>query len=266
MIRLATPILPTSAWSPALKRRFATGAAALDAELAGGLALGHLHEIYAAEEEDSVSAAGFAAALALRIGTLRTDSGAGTTLWLRTRKSAQATGAVYGPGLAEMGGDPAHLLFVLAEDDKALLRAGVDAVRCEAVTAVVIECRGAVPAIDLTVSRRLSLAAQQSGVTLFLLRTDATPTASAAETRWQVAAAPSTALPANAPGHATFDIELLRRRSGPSGMRWRLEWNRDQKAFADAALSGAILPVPVRRPLADTERAAGASETGKRAA
>ena len=76
---------------------------------------------------------------------------------------------------------------------------------------------GKCPALDLTASRRLALAAEQSGVTLFLLRLEAQPVPSAADTRWTVGAAPSRSLEADAPGPPMFEIELLRRRAGPAG-------------------------------------------------
>ena len=73
------------------------------------------------------------------------------------------------------------------------------------------------PLLDLTASRRLALAAEQSGVTLLMLRLEAEPVPSAADTRWAVSAAPSQALEANAPGPPQLEIELLRRRVGPFG-------------------------------------------------
>jgi protein ImuA len=108
------------------------------------------------------------------------------------------------------------------------------------------------PELDLTASRRLSLAAEKSGVPLLLLRMNAEPVPSAAETRWRVAAAPSHALPGNAPGMPCFDVELLRCRSRPAGQSWRLEWDRDRKLFRDAALPGAVVPVPLRQQVAET--------------
>src|SRR3546814_3035361 len=62
---------------------------------------------------------------------------------------------------------------------------------------------------------------------------------------------PSQALEANAPGHAALEIELLRRRAGPPGMRWRVEWNRDECIFREPALSGAVVSLPFGRPAAD---------------
>jgi protein ImuA len=83
-----------------------------------------------------------------------------------------------------------------------------------------------------------------------LLRLEAEPLPSAADTRWAVSAAPSRPLEADAPGPPMFEIELLRRRSGPSGMRWRLEWDRDQIIFREPANSGAVVSLPADRPVA----------------
>jgi len=223
--------------------RFATGHAALDASLGGGLARARVHELFAGEGDDAASAAGFAAMLALRAG------GAGAPiLWLRTDEAERRGGRLYAPGLAELGGDPDELIIGFAPDAKALLRGAADAARCGGLGALIVECWGRCPALDLTASRRLALAAEQSGVTLLLLRQEAEPVPSAADTRWAVRAAESSALDANAPGPPRFEIELLRRRAGPSGMRWRLEWDRDQSIFREPALPGAMVPLPSRGP------------------
>jgi protein ImuA len=222
---------------------FATGHETLDAALGGGLSRGRLHELFAAEADDAASAAGFAAMLALRVGT----TGA-PILWLKSDDAARRGGRLYVPGLVELGGEAGSLVLAIAPDSRALLRAAADAARSVGLGALVAECWGKCPALDLTASRRLSLAAEQSGVTLLLLRQEAQPSPSAADTRWKVAAAESSAIETNAPGSPRFEIELLRRRSGPSGMRWRLEWDRDQCAFREPALPGAVVPLPSRRP------------------
>lgn len=222
--------------------RFATGHEALDAALEGGLACGRVHELFATEAGDAASATGFAAMLALRA------AGAGKPiLWLKTDDAERRGGRLHSPGLAELGGDPGLLVLGIAPDPKALLRGAADAVRCAGLGALIVECWGKCPALDLTASRRLSLAAEQSGVTLLLLRLAADPSPSAAATRWEVSAAPSQALEANVPGPPQLDIELLRRRAGPSGMRWRLEWDRDQLFFREAAHPGAVVSLPSRR-------------------
>lgn len=224
--------------------RFATGHEALDAALGGGLARGRVHELFTAEPDDWASAAGFAAMLALRARGLGKP-----ILWLRTDEAVRRGGAIHGPGLVELGGDPDSLVLAQAADAKALLKGAADAARCAALSALVVECWGKCLDLDLTASRRLALAAEQSGIVLLLLRLEAEPSSSAADTRWSISAAPAQALEANAPGVPTFEIELLRRRSGPSGMSWCLEWDRDRLIFREPALPGAVVPLPARRPV-----------------
>jgi protein ImuA len=233
--------------------RLATGDEALDRVLGGGLARGRLHEVFAPDAGDAASAAGFAAMLALRLQEGRPDA---PLLWLRGGNAARQGGGLYAPGLAELGADPARLLLAEAPDPLALLRCANDAARCAGLAGVVIESWGRMPAFDLTASRRLALAARDSGVTLLMLRLGAEPMPSAAETRWGIAAAPSQALEANAPGVPAFEIELLRWRSGPAGLRRCVEWNRDARLFREPALPRAVVPVPVRRAAADRPSAA----------
>jgi protein ImuA len=226
-------------------KRVATGHPALDAALDGGFARGRVHELFATDAEDGPSASACAAMLALRTVGRRAP-----IFWLRTDEAERRGGVVHAPGLIELGGDPDSLVLGQAPDTKALLKVAADAARCPGLGALIVEIHGECPALDLTASRRLALAVEQSGVTLLMLRLGAEPMPSAADTRWAVSAAPSGALEANAPGAPTFEIELLRRRSGPAGMRWRLEWNRDRLVFIEPALSGAVVPLPSRRPAA----------------
>lgn len=232
----------------------ASGHAALDAALGGGLLKGRLHELFGANVEDSGSSAGFALLLGLLAG-----QGGLPMLWLRTNRAEKIGGHLYGPGLAALGFDPAMLLLGIMQDETMLLRAASDALRCAGLAAVVIECWGNPSVLDLTASRRLALAAEGSGVIALLLRLDAQPAPSAAETRWRIASAPSIdPLGERLMGPSAFDLELLRRRAGPDGLRWRLEWNRDRRCFEDpgqAALSGALASLPVAGPA--TDRATG---------
>ncbi len=213
------------------------GAGAIDARLGGGLARGALHEFYAAAAEDSSAAAVFAVALAMR-GVSRGRP----VVWIREKQCAARVGHLYAAGLVELGFDPDDLFLVDAPDTRAVLRAGADIVKCGDVGAVIIEPYGKALLLDLTASRRLSMAAAVSGVLTLMLRVDAEPMPSAAQTRWQVASAPSSPLAANAPGNAAFDIVLLRHRSGIPGFEAHLEWNRDTKSFGPifAPLSGRV--------------------------
>ena len=71
------------------------------------------------------------------------------------------------------------------------LRTAADALACDAVGAVVLEVWGEARQLDLVASRKLTLAAQASGVTGLVLRVAAEPQPSTAETRWIVRAAHS---------------------------------------------------------------------------
>jgi protein ImuA len=213
----AEPIAPLS--------RFAVGPERLDAALGGGLAQARLHELWPAAPEDAPSATGFALMLALRA-----SGDCGTIVWIEQEHPRQ--GALYPPGLIELGIDPARILFVSTPNEKALLRAAGDVVRSPAAAVAVIAPAGPAPLLDLTTSRRLTLFAERSGTTAILLRTADPQAPSAATTRWRVAAALSQALEANAPGLPAFAVDLVRQRGGAPSAGWRLEWNRDRARFA----------------------------------
>lgn len=236
------------------------GLTAIDAALGGGLARGRLHEIFAAEGADAGSAAGFAAMLAVQIsssrtgmrsgsdGDLRAGSGhgsrAGPFIWLREPYGRQEAGALYAPGLAGLGLDPARLVLADLPDAAAVLKAAAEAVRCPQACIVVAELWRKPRLLDLTASRRLSLAAEAAGTTVLMLRIEAEEEPSAAQTRWRVAAAPSRALAAGAPGHPALILELLRQRGRPAGGCWLVEWDHDRASFrahADDGAAGADL-------------------------
>lgn len=246
--RLALPFrqrLATLA-RPAPPRRWGAiglGCAALDDWLGGGLARGALHEVFAASQADGAAATGFAVLLALRAARGR------RILWVRQDALDRVAGQLYPPGLAALGLDPAAVVLVRAADAADLLRAAGEAARCGGLGAVLAEPWGEAPAIDHVASRRLSLAASESGVPVLMLRVAATPRASVAASRWRVAALPSAPLAANAPGPPAFAATLLRHRGGAAGATWELEWDHDRHCLrAHAApLSGAVVPVPAGR-------------------
>ena len=252
---------PGDSISPPARRR-ASGIGSLDAALGGGLAYGRVHEIYADDPAEAGAATGFALALAATMNGSGGGGAGGGVLWLRARQAVRQGGICRADGWADLGGAPGGGLIGVVPDAIALLRAAADALRCAALGAVIVESWGRMRELDLTASRRLALAAEASGVPLFVLRIAAAPVPSAAQTRWQVAAAPSAPLPARAPGWPTFDITLLRQRAGPSGLDWRVEWNRDRHIFQEASLSGAVVSPVADRPLA--QPGPGAGHTGGR--
>ena len=222
----------------------ATGHAAIDAALGGGVARGRLHELFAIDPADASNSAGFAAMLALRLG--------GPLVWLRAELAEVLGGRIHAPGLCEIGIDPGQMIMAILPDPLTVLRAAADVVRCAEVGVTVIELWRMPRELDLTASRRLAVAAEASGVTALMLRTQAEPGPSAAHTRWALRSAASAPLEANAPGYPAMEVELLRQRGRPAGGRWLVEWDRDRAIFREqqferAALPGAVAPLPVRQ-------------------
>lgn len=211
------------------------GAPCVDDRLHGGIVRSGLHEFFGVARVDATAAAAFALLTALRLPDSNMH-----IFWISGDKDRQASGRLYPPGLAELGADPARMLLVQATDLRNALRATADSIRSKAASAVILETHGNAQLIDLTSTRRLALAAAEAGVLALLVRGDAAPMPSAASTRWQVCCAPSSPLPGNAPGLATFDINLLRHRGGIAPFAARVTWNHATRSFDDAPLFGGI--------------------------
>lgn len=195
-------------------------APAVDAALpAGGLARGAVHELL---EADPGAAAGFAALMLARAG--------GPVLWIAPDPDA------WPPGLVALGLSPADLVLVRAVGEDALW-ALEEALRCPAIAGAVAVC----PALALTASRRLQLAAEAGGGLGLVLRPDTeavSPTASL--TRWRVEARPGTAGPRHALTDPAWRLELLKSRGGRPGA-WDVTLRPDGRLET---------PAPAVRPVA----------------
>jgi protein ImuA len=242
--------------------RVALGHADADATLQGGLAVGAMHEVFTDAGRQSAAATGFVAGLAGRVAARR------PLVWVRQDFTEIESGALSMSGWAELGLDPRLLVTVRAADVDTALRTAADALACDALGAVVLEVWGEARQLDLVASRKLTLAAQASGVTGLLLRLAAEPQPSTAETRWIVRAAhsppaapltPAAALvPAaawSAWGAPVFEAELVRNRHGPVG-RWFMEWKCDECLFSKpAAYPQPVAAAPAHRPHQSPARA-----------
>ncbi|MCJ1901471.1 ImuA family protein [Paracoccus versutus] len=184
------------------------GVPALDRKLpGGGLALGCLHEVAGGGNGamDSAAAACFAAGIAARVP--------GQVLWCVAMQD------LFAPGLEQAGLPPGRVIFVEACDDKSVLACMEEGLRHGGLGAVV----GEVARLPMVASRRLHLAAKESGTIGIALRrwrrqSEASdfgqPTA--AMTRWRISALPSAPLPVPGLGRPRWLVELIRSRAGES--------------------------------------------------
>lgn len=205
-----------------------------DAVLGGGLRPGALHEVFAA----GWCASGFALLLAVLAAKSR------PLFWVRPEFEGQEYGAVSPSGLAELGGDPGQLILVRTRKADGALAAANDILACPYVGAVLLEIRGQPKMLDLVASRRLSLAAGESGVSMILLREQAIAEPSAALTRWDVGSAPSRDDDDDW-GNPVFNARLTRHRMGGLGA-FHMQWNPEHAAFHPAH-PGALVAAPAHR-------------------
>ncbi len=192
------------------------GVAAIDATLPGhGLACGALHEI-AGTGPDVEHGAAAALLVAGLLGRSGKAGGRGTVLWIVERAD------LFAPALAGVGLHPDRVILVEAGRPQAVLLAMEEGLRHPGLAGVVGELSGR---FSLTVSRRLQLAAEASGVIAIALRRSrrhddpalAEPTAAA--TRWRVTVLPSPPPLPEAPetpglGPARWRLDLARCRGG----------------------------------------------------
>jgi protein ImuA len=209
-------------------RTLTLGISPLDAALGGGLAFGAVHEIGPAQPMHLGAATGFAVALSRRAGTEPNGPGRSAILWIQQEFSALEAGRPYGEGLAPFGLPMARLVHLAVRHTRDALWAMEEALKSGAIAAVVTEL--ARDDIDLTASRRLSLAAAEGGALGLVLSHQRTERPSAAVTRWEVAAAPGARDAFGGLGATAFSLSLVKNRRGPTG-RWLASWDHHACAF-----------------------------------
>jgi protein ImuA len=189
-----------------------------------GLARGVLNEIAPAAYGDHPAAFGFAAALL----TCALDAGQGRAVLVASRRALAEFGAPYGHGLVQLGLDVGRLLLVETGSDKDALWALEEALRAPAELVMVVGALEASP--GLTASRRLNLAAAARASPLVLLRRPSDTGASAAATRWRIAAAPAAHDRFGALAEPRWHVALERCRNGRPG-EWLIEWDHVAHRF-----------------------------------
>src|ERR1700730_8693809 len=173
----------------------------------GGLALRALHEVAGGGHGaiDAAAAALFTAGIAARTGA--------KVLWCITRPD------LFAPALAQAGLIPDRVIYVEAGDEKSVLICLEEGLRHGGLGAVVAE----VGRLSMTASRRLQLAAEDSGTIGLAIRRWRRPAEAAdfgqptaSTPRGRVTVLPATPLPVPGVGRPRWQLELIRCRAGES--------------------------------------------------
>lgn len=179
---------------------------------------GAIHECITTTPATTAATTGFIAGI---LSGLMQDSG--PCVWISPDR------ILFPPGFSSFGLEPDRILFVNVKKEKDICWAMETCLQMDGLSAVVSE----LSALDFTISRRLQLAVEKSGVTGFVLRTNRNLHPTACVSRWQISAASSYYLQ-SLPGVTLpcWNVELLKIRGGSTGT-WKLTW-----------MNGSFQPVP----------------------
>jgi protein ImuA len=172
--------------------------------------LGAIHEFISTGAEDVSASTGFIAGI---LSALMKSGGA--VLWIGSSRT------LFPPALALFGIDPGKIIFIDLQNQRDVLWAMEEALKCDALAAVI----GEMQELSFTVSRRFQLAVEQSRVTGFILRRNPRNlSTTACIARWKITSLPG-ALENDMPGvgFPRWNVELQKIRNGKPGI-WEMEW------------------------------------------
>lgn len=172
---------------------------------------GAVHELISASAEDASGTNGF---ISVVLGKLVQEKGC--CMWISNRRK------LFPPALKMFGIDPERILFVDTWKMKDILWTIEEALKCEALTAVV----GEISELSFNDSRRLQLAVEKSQVTGFIHRQQPrTINTVACVSRWKISPIAS-AIPDGMPGvgFPRWNVELLKVRNGKPG-KWQVQYS-----------------------------------------
>jgi len=176
----------------------------------GSFPLGCVHEFLWDDVEAAAATSGFVSGLLAPLMAL-----GGPVLWI------SASRMLFPPALKHFGLTPDQFIFIDVRQEKEVLWAMDEALKCGALTAVV----GELQELSFTASRRLQLAVEHSRVTGFVLRRRCRQiSTTACVSRWKITPQPSVTfdgLPGV--GYPQWKVELLRIRNGRPGV-WNVTW------------------------------------------
>ena len=169
---------------------------------------GAVHEFISNAKEEAAATNGFMSGL---IGQLLKK---GTAIWVSNKRT------LFPPALNVFGIDPAQIFFIDLSRQKDVLWAIEEALKCNAISAVV----GELTELSFTESRRLQLAVEKSKVTGFIHRYHPkSENITACVTRWKIKPLASKTEGIPGVGFPRWNVQLLKVRNGKPGT-WQTEW------------------------------------------
>lgn len=175
--------------------------------------IGCMHEFISGSAYDAAAAIGFASCLLSRLMNL-----GGVCIWISTARK------IFPPALKNFAVEPEQIIFIDLKNNRDVLYATEDALKCKKVTAVISD----IQQISFKESRRFQLAAEQSRVTGFIMRhTAPIINTIACVSRWHITSLASE-LDDGMPGvgFPAWQVELLKVKNGTPG-KWNIEWSQN---------------------------------------
>jgi protein ImuA len=198
-----------------------------------------MHEVLPRTAPDLPSAAGFAFGLAARAGA--------HTLYIQHDFMRGEGGQPYLPGLTLSGFNTGALIYLHVPKAEDVVWAMGEALKCRGFSAVIAEFPPQTRVLDLTMTRRLTLAAQEGAGFGLILRHAGEAEPNAATTRWRVAAAPSVPDRYGGLGAPSLQLDLVKNRSGLCA-QWRVQWQSHERSFALSPDSRGLASASADRP------------------
>ena len=208
--QLQRDILPLQGFKPA-SEKLTMGLGAIECAFPNNsFPLGAVHEFICPDAEAIAASGGFIASILSKL--MQNDS---ASIWISSSQN------IFVPALSSFGINPDKIIFIELKNQKEILWALEEALKCEGLAAVI----GEIPELSFTFSRRLQLAVEQSRSTGFIIRNNPRKLdTTACITRWRICSLPSTS-ENDMPGVSfpRWNVELLKVRNGKPGT-WQIEY------------------------------------------
>ncbi len=174
--------------------------------------VGAVHEFISNAKEDAAATNGFMSGLISKLMKK------GTAVWVSSKRT------LFPPALKVFGIEPERIIFIDLWRQKDVLWAIEEALKCDAVSAVI----GELNELSFTESRRLQLAVEQSRVTGFIHRYNPkSENITACVSRWKIKPIASDINGIPGTGFPRWNVQLLKVRNGKPGA-WQIEWSVGQ--------------------------------------